>query len=64
MLQGKLSPPNLHDPVPLFATRVDKSGKRVVAGLEPVFNSRLNPGNNLLIRITVSRYWRYHVVRL
>lgn len=34
----------------------------MVTGIEPVFNERLNPGNNLLVRITVSRYWRYYVV--
>ena len=34
----------------------------MVTGIEPVFNDRLNPGNNLLVRITVSRYWRYYVV--
>lgn len=33
-----------------------------MTGIEPVFNDRLNPGNNLLVRITVSRYWRYYVV--
>jgi hypothetical protein len=60
--QGKLSPPNVHDPVPLFAVRTDAEGRRVVAGIEPVFNDRLNPGNNLLVRIQVSRYWRYYVV--
>jgi hypothetical protein len=60
--QGKLSPPNLHDPVPLFATRINSDGQRVVTGIEPVFNDRLNPGNNLLIRVQVSRYWRYYVV--
>jgi hypothetical protein len=35
---------------------------QVVTGIEPVFNDRLNPGNNLLVRIRVSRYWRYYVV--
>lgn len=50
------------DPVPLFATRTEANGQRVVSGLEPIFNSRLNPGNNLLIRITVSRYSRYYIV--
>lgn len=50
--------------MPLFTTRVDSNGRRVVTGIQPVFNSRLNPGNNLLIRITVSRYWRYYVVRI
>ena len=39
--------------VPLFGTAEDAEGQRVVAGLEPIFNSRLNPGNNLLIRIIV-----------
>lgn len=48
--------------MPLFAVRTNEDGQRVVTGIEPVFNDRLNPGNNLLVRITVSRYWRYYVV--
>ena len=44
--------------LPTHAACIDQ----VVTGIEPVFNDRLNPGNNLLVRITVSRYWRYYVV--
>lgn len=49
--------------VPLFQVSTDAAGQRQVVGVEPIFNSRLNPGNNLLVRINVSRYWKYYVVR-
>ncbi len=38
--------------VPLFQTAV-VDGQRTVTGLEPVFTSRLNPGNSLLVLIEV-----------
>lgn len=40
--------------VPLFSTRMGADGQRKVAGLEQVFQSRLNPGNSLLVVINVS----------
>ncbi len=47
--------------MPLFTTAT-VDGQRRITGVEPIFNSRLNPGN-LLVRIHVSRYWNYYVVR-
>jgi hypothetical protein len=38
--------------VPLFTTAV-VNGQRTVTGLQPVFTSRLNPGNSLLVLIDV-----------
>lgn len=38
--------------MPLFQTAV-VDGQRTVTGLEPVFTSRLNPGNSLLVLIEV-----------
>lgn len=39
--------------VPLFKTSV-VNGERTVTGIEPVFQSRLNPGNSFLVIIEVS----------
>ena len=55
--------------VPLFLT-ADVDGKRTVTGIEPVFSSRLNPGNTFLVIIevktvqaalvTACRSWQQH----
>jgi hypothetical protein len=39
--------------VPLFLT-ANVDGKRTVTGIEPVFNSRINPGNSFLVIIEAS----------
>jgi hypothetical protein len=40
--------------VPLFLTAV-VDGKKTVTGIEPVFNSRINPGNSFLVIIEARR---------
>jgi hypothetical protein len=61
LVRGKVNPPAVKDPVPLFQTAVVE-GQRTVTGLEPVFTSRLNPGNSLLVLIEVVRYSSFYVV--
>jgi hypothetical protein len=62
LVRGKLIPPAVNDPVPLFTTATDANGVRYVTGLQEVFESRLNPGNSVLIIIKVSRYSSFFVV--